>query len=181
MESKYMAAKIIFTIVFFFNILIVSAQIKISFEEDCIDKNTILLSQFLIDVMGDDFISNFLEEHNALLFFFEVDSFGQIVEVIRIRERKEIDNTSKEKIVSALKLSDIEFTKCYWRTVGQSDSAAYERISKDLFNEKKPTVTLNVAFPGFRYEVLSLKEDDEKTGLSKLQILKKWIEENDCK
>jgi len=162
--------------------LIASSQIKISFEEDCIDKNTILLSQFLIDVMGDDFVSNFLEERNAILFVLEVDSLGRIVEIGRMRERKEIDKTSKEKIVSALKSSGMEFTKCYWRTtVGQSDSAAYERISKDLFNEEKPTITINVAFPGFRYEVLSLKADDEKTGLSKLQILKEWIEENDCK
>lgn len=68
-----MVAKIIFTTVFFFNILMISAQINLGFGKECMDKNMVILSQFLIDVMGEEFVSDFLDEGNMFHFNMEVD------------------------------------------------------------------------------------------------------------
>ncbi len=174
-----MVTKIIFTIVFFFNILIASSQIKISFDRDCRDKNTILLAQLLIDAMGDGFVSNFLDEDNAIVLFFDVDSLGHIVDASIIKERKELGNCLRKKIISALKSSDIKFTVCYQKIEGSSESKAYEYI-KSWFAER-PTYTINVAFPGDvigLYRLEKSTRDSHETELSKLQFFKKLIDES---
>lgn len=151
-----------------------SAQINISFERDCLNKNTFLLSQFLINLKGEDFVSKLLEEGNSLLFFCDVDSLGHIIDVKKIREKKELDDTLKEEIISALKASNIIFFICYERPVGGSECDAYGRISKDLFNEGKTTHLINIGFPGntmalYQYE--RSKAEEKGTELSKLQYL----------
>jgi hypothetical protein len=165
-----MVAKIIFTIVFFFNILMVASQINLGFGQDCMDKNMIIFSQLLIDNMGEEFVSDLLEKEGDLIIVMEVDSLGHVVNIgKKWWGRKELDSVSKEKIALALKSSDIKFTICYNRTPGISDKSAYELISKDLFKDKT-TTWINVSFPGhtlFRYESEKERKKGKKREISR--------------
>ncbi|MPN31836.1 hypothetical protein SDC9_179311 [bioreactor metagenome] len=46
-----MVAKIIFTTVFFFNVLMVASQINLGFGQDCMDKNTGWVVRFFHEIV----------------------------------------------------------------------------------------------------------------------------------
>lgn len=59
----------------------VSAKINLGFGQDCMDKNMIILSQLLIDNMGEEFVSDLLEKEGDLIIVMEVDSLGRVINI----------------------------------------------------------------------------------------------------
>lgn len=176
-----MVYKIIFILIVFLNIQGAIAQINISFENDCLKKNSVLFSQFLIESKGEDFVSELLENNNSLVLFCDVDSLGHVVQIKKIREKKELNDSLKDEIISSLLLSRITFSICCEKPIGLSKCEAYKLLSKELFNKEKTTHLINVGFPGdimalYQYEKSRVEEKGGK--LSKLQYLLDYINKN---
>lgn len=151
-----MRKRILILVFICFIINSVSAQINISVDNSCMEKNSILIAQELIKIFGKDYVSELLDNNIYLLLFFNVDSLGNMTlvkSIIRNNSSNESQNTSNyiEKLKSDLNLNlrikKGYFSICYERFQGWSDSASIELISRDLFKDKKQ-ILINVAFPG---------------------------------
>lgn len=162
-----------------------SAQIKISVDNSCMTKNSILLAQELIKILGKDNVSELLDNNIRILLFFNVDSIGNTtLSMIRSNSSNEFqDSTIKkiEKLKSDLNLNlKIEkgyFTICYERFPDCSDTASIKLIAQDIFKEKEQ-ILINVAFPGellIYYELEKEKSIKEGKNITKYEYLENKI------
>jgi hypothetical protein len=65
-----------------------NCQMKVSFDNNCINYNSALISKVMINILGLNTVSNQLENKNNIIFVIDVDSLGNLVEIKRIHSKK---------------------------------------------------------------------------------------------
>lgn len=173
-----MVNKILFFTLSFY-VQIVSAQVNISFDNNCLKTNTIILSKALEELKGENFISDLLENNNSFIIFCDVDSLGHLVEVKKIRGvKKELPEGLKQEIISGLIANNVSFFICYEKPLNLTVCESYTLIRKSLLDSNITTYPINISFPG---DMMQLYEDErskyQESGiiLSKYQYFKYLI------
>lgn len=172
-----MVNRIILCMIFFNIVLEISSQ-NISINRDCQEKNTAVFSQSLIDLKGEKFISKILEKHIYYLMFCEVDSLGYVLNIKKIRSKKEISKKLIKQIESYLIEKNIRFDICYNELPNKKPNETIELLKKELSTKKDTTYIINVSFPGtllylYDYEQNHINTTDSI--LTKYTYLKKQI------
>lgn len=182
-----MRKRILILVFISFIINSVNAQINISVDNSCINKNSKLIAQELIEIFGKDYVSELLDNNIRLLLFFKFDSLGNTTlekSIIRNNSSIESQNSSISKIEKLksdlnlnLKIKKGYFSICYERIPGWSDSASIKLISRDLYKDKEK-ILINVAFPGellIYYELDNEKAKKEGKYMTKYEYLENKI------
>lgn len=183
-----MSNKINATVLFFFIMSTLNAQLYISFDSNCGYKNSANLSQKLINTLGDVKVAKLLDNEISVILFFKADKLGNLTFYrSQIRDHNKvvsstidslknkddsIENLSLE-LKKNLNVPKGYFTLCYEPLPGLSDSVAYKIISKDLF-DNEDYVLINAMFPGeltIHYDLEKEKAEKERKTLSKYDFL----------
>ncbi len=144
---------------------------KINFEENCIDINSCLIGKHILNVWGDLFVENLLVTENNLLFIFEVDSAGQVLNLIKVKGY--IQKNKYVGLFEEIKNSHTKFSICYQPIPGKGLA---EMHSLAYTEAKCNRYTINVSFPGslmclYQYENSKTPENT----MSRIYYLKKVI------
>lgn len=174
-----MANRITLLLMFSFITLAISAQTNICVDKDCLERNSAILSQSLINLKGENFVSKLLEDNTSFLMFCDVNSLGHVIRINKICSKKEIPMELKKEIESYLIVDSVSFYICYEKPSGFKKSDAIELIRKDLHAKNKTTYLINVGFPGnlmtlYKYERDRL--ENQGVTLSKYEYLKHQID-----
>jgi hypothetical protein len=142
------------------------------------EKNSAILSSALIESTGIENISTLLDNNISLLTFWDVDSLGSVIKLIKITSKEEIPFDIKDKLTDFLINNNIHFLICFEKPPGLKKCDAYNTISKDLFDENKRFVMINVPFPGdlmFSFNIEEDKAMEQGQHLTKIEYLQKMI------
>jgi hypothetical protein len=173
-----MANKLILLLIAFSMEYSSHAQINVSFDRDCLEKNSAILAQALIKSVGDDTVTEFLENGTQLLVFCEVDSLGRVFKFNKLTSKKNISKNIIDKIKTYVINSHIRFFICFEKPQRFSDCAAFKLITTDLFDENKKYLLINISFPGdlmMFYNNEKQKATEQGLTLSKYEYLLKQI------
>lgn len=154
------------------------SQINLSFDKNCIEKNSAILSIALIESAGIENISTLLDNNISLLTFWDVDSLGSVMKLIKITSKEDVPFNLKDRLTDYLTNNNIHFLICFEKPPGLNKCDAYNTISKDLFDENKRFVMINVPFPGdlmFSYNIEEEKAMEQGQLLTKIEYLQKMI------
>lgn len=149
---------------------IVSAQININFDSDCLNHNSAILSKMLMEAKGEEFLSDLLDENISFLLFCDVDSSGYVVEIKKIHGKKEAVVKVENTIKSLFEEFHTPFYICYEKPLGLTRCEAYRLVTSDFFKEEKTYHLINVGFPG---HLMSLYQYEQEKGKEKGFVLTK--------
>ncbi len=164
--------KIILTYVISILLSLPSFAQNVVLEYDCVDVNSAILGEVLIQEKGEQFVAKLLEEEQRFLFFVKVDSLGCVKSLRKIKSTN-ADNKTIKEMSSFITESDICICVCYeW--LHQSDKEKLiKEIKENLFFPDCEGLYLNnVAFPG---AFMIQYNNREKEELSKLEYFKLQI------
>ncbi|MGC1391467.1 MAG: hypothetical protein WA816_10560 [Bacteroidales bacterium] len=183
-----MSNRINIIVLFFFIMNTLNAQLYISVDSNCGNKNSANLAQKLIDTLGEVEVAKLLDNEISIILIFKADKFGNLTFYrSRIRDYKKVvlSPTNSQKIQDDLieklshqlkknlKVPKGYFILWYGPFPELSDSASYKIISKDLFGDKD-YVLINVVFPGELTRLYDLEKEEaekERKTLSKYDYL----------
>ncbi|MGC1391377.1 MAG: hypothetical protein WA816_10100 [Bacteroidales bacterium] len=152
------------------------SQVNISFDKDCIKKNSAMFALTLIEYLGKEKVVELLEEGIDLLAIWQVDSLGRILN-FNIRPKKELSKDFLDSIEVCLIKNNKRFLSCWANLPGCSDSTSYKIILKDL-SEKNGHIPVNVAFPGelmILYDYEKKEANGQNCGLSRYRYLQEQM------
>lgn len=154
------------------------AQINISFDSDCLEKNSAILAQSLINSLGYEIVTGFLENNTHFLVFSEVDSSGGVLKFKKLISNKEVSKVLSDKVKSYLIKNKKHFFICFEKPKGFNNSDAYYLIKKENFDGNNKYHLINIGFPGdlmtfYNYE--KEKANEQGLTLSKYEYLLKQI------
>ena len=151
---------------------------NISFDNDCIMKNSAKFTQSLLNISGDDFVNKLLLNNIRFVVVLEVDTLGQMLTFVHISKVDSNVMNKIENVVDYLKVSNIYFSKCYDLPMDTIKDSIILLAKKRLKKENNP-LYINIGFPGELLSMYDIKENEYKKkgcSLSKLQYLKIQIE-----
>lgn len=102
------------------------AQTNVSFDSECLEKNSAILAQSLIESVGTDTVMELLENGTRFLLFCEVDSLGGILKFNKLISKKEVSKDITDKFKTYLINNDEHFFICCEKPQGLSDFDAYK-------------------------------------------------------
>ncbi len=164
-----------------FTLLIASSsysQFNISFERDCLVKNSAMLGYSLIKSVHRDSIIGLFENNIQFITFWDVDSLGNIVQFKGYRSKAKLSKSVFDKVEAYFRRNKFHFSICYEAPVGLNRRESYQLIRNDLMQNGRTTYSINVAFPG---ELMTFYEYDNrkaKCKMSKYRYLTKQINKN---
>jgi len=156
------------------------SQVNISFDKDCIKKNSAILAQSLIDYMGENKVAELLKDDITLLTFWEVDSLGRILKFDKLISKKELPKGFMDSIEVHLIKNNKRFFICFEKLPGYSESDSYKLVTKDLFKNNKSHM-MNLAFPGelmILYDFEKEEANRPNCGLSRYRYLQEQIKKH---
>jgi len=159
-----MVNRMILILLFSFVVSALSAQVNVSFDDNCIRKNTAALSQALIDLKGENFVSNLLKNDIKFSIFCNVDSLGIVLNFIKMRSSKEFSRELEQEIILYLEANKISFYICYEKPQGLTLNEGYKLIRKDLLelSKNKNSFFTNINFPGDMMNLYCYEKDKAK-------------------
>lgn len=126
-----------------------SAQNRISFDSNCLNRNSVLFTEALIDLKGESFVKKLLKSKEEILMFCRVDSMGYLREMVRMMPpEKPIPENTKKEITAYLFSRKIPFYICYTKPADMNEKEAVVLITNELFRQNDTLHLMNVGFPG---------------------------------
>ena len=153
------------------------SQVNISFDKDCMKKNSAIFAQFLIEYAGENKVAELLKNDVTLLTFWEVDSLGRILKFDKLISKKELSEGFIDSIEMHLIKNSKRFFICFEKLSGYSESDSYKLVTKDLFKNKKSHM-MNLAFPGelmILYDYEKEEANRQNCELSRYRYLQEQI------
>ena len=125
--------KIIFILFFLYMRLVAYPQHNLSFEYDCTKYNAAIFSQALINVAGQEKVTDLLDSKLIFYVDFTVDSLGYVEDINRtsLKFPKQLDDTIKEKIKDYLIENQVQFFICYDIRPEKDACKMYKLITTD--------------------------------------------------
>lgn len=163
-----MVNRLLSTIILLITVNFTYSQINVKIEQDCMDNNSAIMAQTLINLLGEDTISKYLDNNTIILFGMYVDSLGSVKKIEKLYTKKEVPlylNYIAEKYLINKR---VRFYICYERLPDTGYEKSYRLIMNELKGENEHLI--NVSFPG-NYMVLF--EIDRRNAEKKHQILTK--------
>ncbi len=173
-----MGSKIAYSVIFCLSQMGLFAQ-NVVLEYDCVESNSTIFAEVLIEKKGEQYVSKLLEEGHRFLFFVKVDSCGYVRKVMKVRSKGAKNKTIKD-LSSFLTGSEICIYKCYqWEHGYSRKEETIKRIKENLQPDSNGLYFNHIAFPHTLMVMYEIKKDkqlkEEKGYLSKLDYLKSEI------
>lgn len=153
------------------------SQVNISFDKDCMKKNSAIFAQFLIESEGENKVADLLKNGVTLLTFVEVDSLGRILKFDKLISKNELSEGFIDSIELHLIKSSKCFIICFEKLPGYSENDSYKLVTKDLFKKNK-SYMINFSFPGelmILYDYGKEEANGQNCGLSRYRYLQEQI------
>jgi hypothetical protein len=150
---------------------------NISFDKDCMKKNSAIFAQSLIEYAGENKVAELLKNDVTLLTFWEVDSLGRILKFDKLISKKELPEGFIDSIEMHLIKNSKRFFICFEKLPGYSESDSYKLVTKNLFKKDKSHM-MNFAFPGelmILYDYEKEESNGRNCGLSRYIYLQEQI------
>ena len=129
--------------------LVAYPQYNLNFEQDCLRYNAAVFSQALIEVVGQEKVTELLESELTFYIDFAVDSLGYIENINRtsLKFPTQLDDTIKGKIKDYLLENKKRFFICYDIRPEKDTLKAYNRITEDYRKDKDHHPHASGGFP----------------------------------
>jgi hypothetical protein len=166
-----MVNRLLSTIFLLIIVNIANCQINVKVENDCLENNTAILSQFLLDEFGESFVSFWLNNEMDIIFFIEVDSLGYVKRLLRVN-KKYFDDKQISKFESQLIRKKIRFYICYGSLPGEGVEESRKIIISGLKG-----INEHIVSPSFPGQMMSLYNynKEKNQNFTKLNFFKKNI------
>lgn len=149
------------------------AQNRISFDGNCLNRNTVLFTEALINLKGEGFVKKLLKSEEEILLFCRVDSMGYLREVVRMMPpEKPIPEKTKKEITDYLFSRKIPFYICYTKPADMGEKEAITLITNELFRQSDTLHLMNVGFPGDLMQQYNPPPDAPNTLSDKFEYFK---------
>jgi hypothetical protein len=151
----------------------VSAQNRISFDSNCLNRNSVLFTEAMMDLKGEQFIKKLLKSEEEILMFCRVDSLGYLREMVRMMPpEKPIPENIKKEITAYLFSRKIPFYICYTKPADMNEKEAVVLITNELFRQNDTLHLMNVGFPGDLMKFYNPAPGTPNTLAAKFEYLK---------
>ncbi|MDO5666178.1 MAG: hypothetical protein Q4G63_13125 [Bacteroidia bacterium] len=162
---------LIITIFLYFSIFMLSfSQINISIDENCLKRNSALISKALIDTFGEDSIRFLLNNDIGIMFISQVDSLGNILKIEKVRSKWVINNDFVSSIEANLIKNKIRFYICYTQDPSNIQKNQIITSAREHFKNSNWKI-INFGFPG---ELMNLYEYERKNARKESICLSKY-------
>ena len=113
--------------------LVAYPQYNLNFASNCNTYNSAIFSQVLIEIVGQEKVSQLLESESIFYIDFSVDSLGYVENINRtsLKYPKQLDDTIKEKIKDYLISNRKRFYICYDIRPEKDTCKMYKLITED--------------------------------------------------
>lgn len=168
---------IILVILVLFSSVDLFSQINLSIEDDCLSKNSAIISEAMIEVFGEDSVKVWVND--GMLFIAKVDSLGQLLNINLIRgfgrNKRVVTQNFTGQIEKFLIEHKLRFYICYAR---DPIDITEEIILKDLRKrmKEKNEYIINFSFPEQRVLMYS-PELEKEEALSKYNYMLSLIKQ----
>ena len=114
-------------------------QYNLNFESDCNTYNAAVFSQALIEIVGQEKVTEFLESKSFFYIDFAVDSLGYVENINRTSMKfpKQLDDTIRRKIKDYLIANKKRFYICYDIRPENDKRKMYKIITTDYRNNNE--------------------------------------------
>lgn len=170
MNNKYKFHRRFFLFFIFSSFFPSYSQVNLSFDRDCMIKNSSILSQLFIESLGKDTVIKLLEDDFRIVLLTDVDSLGRVMNCRKVFCKKKLPDSLEKKITSIFMETNKRFFICYELPPGKNNDEAHQLVAKHLFVTKKSEL-INISFPG---EFMSYYEGkNRKLNLTKYEYLQR--------
>ena len=147
---------------------------NVSFDNDCMTKNSAKFVQSLLDISGDDFVNKLLLNDIRFVVILEVDTLGRVLTFVHASKVDSNIMNNIKNTLDYLKGNNVFFSKCYGLPMGAiKDSITL--LANNRLKKENSRLYINIGFPGELLSMYDIKQSEyikKGCSLSKLQYLK---------